>query len=642
MVEVLITMVVLMIGIMVVIQMFPSGFDLLKYARSRTSAMGIAQQNLEDWKQKSSNLPQAIVSIDFNGTIVISNDNGVYKNEYPGPPFQTFIDVDGNGVFDAADQTSDGSFIRGNVLNNTYVMGETTAIPSESYFETASGTMYGSRYTLAMGPVDTYRDAAGAAQNFVVTSGYLNRQSSDSNVWPPVLRASDYAINYGGTGSAVLVAFPVSGAGHDYYITYSYWVSVDEGGGAFRLDRRTRVDQKISLDPGYDGRWLNLDFTSIPLAAGESLVQIDRYSDNCARGFSEISPGSDATVTWSSTNPYEFALVDPIMGVVAFNPLGHGMYEYTSTGRRPITARISYRLYDPRIMREDKVIPAPGSAGGEIVVQLALRQILGAGEPGVIGDGTPTDNPDEPTFEGLMRSKTVNIGGQDVVVPQLGIPPSTTNMLIENSIVIIDTATGLWVPVPAMSRQDYINGVVRLPLVSDLTDYYGNVRSGGVSLVGRRLRFLYRADGDWAIINSKSYSTYQRDPMAPGTTIDAPVAYNQYSQVTGDTRDYLGSRLLFSQMYAGQTVAVDYTYILGGVEYKMSGESHRVSTDTIRIPGDLANRGNSFIDLSLPAGATVSRVYAVVGISLRVRVVWRDGKLWRHVDVDGQGIRSPQ
>jgi len=31
-----------------------------------------------------------------------------------------------------------------------------------------------------------------------------------------------------------------------------------------------------------------------------------------------------------------------------------------------------------------------------------------------------------------------------------------------------------------------------------------------------------------------------------------------------------------------------------------------------------------------------------VGISLKVRVVWRDGRQWRYVDVDGEAVRSSQ
>ena len=308
--------------------------------------------------------------------------------------------------------------------------------------------------------------------------------------------------------------------------------------------------------------------------------------------------------------------------MIAFNPMGSGIYEYTGRGLRPLEARVDYRVYDPRIIKEDRIIPGEVyrdvDGYDRIRVKLALKFILSAGDPLVIGDGDPTDNPDEPTFEGLVRADR-DVSSPDAR-PQLGTQiPDKNWLLIPQSVLVIDLATGLRV-VPVAGRSsvvDFTNGIVKLWPTADLINAKGNVSVSNVPLPGRQLRFLYRADGDWSIQCQKAFSSYTR-----GSSVD----FRRYVWDAGQS----ASELTFAACAAEQTVSVDYVYEdTAGVRRKVAGASHRV-------PDSAPFK----IKLQPPGGGTVLGIDSVTGMSLRARVIWRDGKVWRFVDVDTNVVRG--
>ena len=302
------------------------------------------------------------------------------------------------------------------------------------------------------------------------------------------------------------------------------------------------------------------------------------------------------------------------------------MNEFTSRGKQAIVARISYNIYDPRIIREDKVIPAPnehidypGAPAGDSStrIKLSLRFILSAGDPDVIGDGDPTDNPDEPTFEGLVRKR-------------LGKPVNNASeLLVKQSMLIIDLATGLRVDMTnvKLDQNDRNNGVVHLPATANLVDYTGYPRDDthDISLKGRHLRFFYRADGDWSVQCQKAYTYYLRKY---NTIL---MDYRHFRVWThGDT-----SYLLFALCEEGKSVSVNYTYLdSDGNTQKVVGRPCKISEDWVEDNGTRY----AYVDLGvlLDPGARV----VVVGTSFRARVIWRDGKHWRFVDMDTNLTRN--
>ena len=146
-IEILVVMVVLLVGIMTIIQMFPTGFRVVRAGESKSVATRLAQQELERWKAMTGNIPEAIVPIDEAG--IINNNQAV------GPPFEGWTQTgtaNGNPVY-----------TRGNELCFRQIIGETTVVPAPSYFGTGGGTWFGSNYTVAFSPIDVSRDDAGVS-----------------------------------------------------------------------------------------------------------------------------------------------------------------------------------------------------------------------------------------------------------------------------------------------------------------------------------------------------------------------------------------------------------------------------------------------------------------------------------------------
>lgn len=586
-VEILVVMLILLVGIMTVVQMFPSGFRVVKAAENQTIATKLAQAEIERWKNMPSNLPDGILPVDVTNTVI--------NDQNPGPPFDGYMPTG-----------TSGQFYPGNSGNFRWVRNETTSIPVGSYFQTGGGAIYGARYDLAFSPIEVDGPDPNTElySGLSVKSGDLQRRVGDwtDSIW---LRTGQYGIDYTVTtsGSAAVMHVCFShdrDTSHVYYLSYSYTVSRTSPDDTQYL---STVDQAINPSP--DGSWVEVPI-SVP--AGYSVEEVDDGSDSCARGFVQVLNN------WSS-DPYEFTLADSILGIIAFNPRAHTALERTVRGVRAITARIDYRIYDPRIIREEKVMPAANEdadddgANDHIAIKLALRGILDSGDPAKMDDGDATDNADEPTFEGLVKTKLGHVIDKDYPVA------------VRQPMLIIDLATGLRVKMEP-NCIDFQQGIVRLTQDADLIDW-ASQPIVNVPLKGRHLRFFYRADGDWSVQCQKSYSFFVREWGAN------PVDYWHFKHLFGPP-DYL----LFARCMSGQSVTVDYTYADANGLHKVVGKNLRISDDVINDP--TTGTKNCYVTLDVPpnAGLVANERIIVVGTTFRARVIWRDGKAWRFVDMD--------
>jgi len=568
-VEILVVMVVLLVGIMTIIQMFPTGFRVVRAGESTSVATRLAQQELERWKAMTGNIPEAIVPIGEDGVI--------NSNQDVGPPFEGWQQI--------GDNNGQPVYARGNAFNFRQIIGETTFVPAPSYFGTGGGTWFGSCYTVAFSPIDVSTRDDGSYSGLSIKGGDMRRVIRYDEQYVD-LKPGNYAVNYhpivGGPG-VFEVAFPRDYADQRiYYVSYSYWV-VD---GDDNRQLVSRVDDVVGSSSGpWSFNWYTV---TPPAPTGCTVLSVEEGSESCARGFTQ-SNGA-----WRADDPYEFKLADPVIGTIAFNPNGHGAYEYTALGLRPLQARVSYRRYDPRIIREDKVVPEPSAPGADIPMKMSLRFILAIGDP--------TDNPNEETFQGLIKSEIA---------------------LVPLPVYIVDIATGLQVELPQAHSNppptgnlDYKAGIITLPAAADLVDWQGAVIKGSVPLSGRQLAFYYRADGDWSVQCLKACSLYTRsyDPDS--------VVYNTY---------YLEApnKLVFAPCQADQTVSVDFTY--GPINGGTQGE-HRIVGYAGQIQKD-ADKWCVYLPLPDKDTNDIKRV-SVSGLSFRARVIWRDGKQWRHVELD--------
>ena len=603
--EILVVMVILLVGIMYVVTMFPTGFRVVLAAESQTIATKLAQAEIERWKNMPDNLPDGILPLKVGYSDTLDPNSDVLNDQPPGPPFEVFTATSDPNQYDP-----------GNAINFRYVRNETTSIPVGSYFTSGAGAGYGSKYTLAFSPIEvTARTATGPTlyDGLSVKSGDLLRRVGDSssNMY---LRRGQYGIDYTlGTSDGkpcfyMTFSYDTNDA-HVYYVSYSYWAENSSGNASLF----SQVDQPVN--PAADGGWTPVIITP---PTGYTVTEIEENTDTCARGFVQVAP------TGWSDDPYEFALVDSIMGVIAFNPQARNMTESTARGVRAITARIDYRIYDPRIIREDKVIQSlnedidgDGTAD-HTSVKLALRFILNAGDPNVIGDGDPTDDPDEPTFEGLIRKRL----GQVVQTPD--------DLMLKQSMLIIDLATGLRVSMQDVTI-DFKQGIVHLPESANLIDWSSHTETNmaNVELKGRHLRFFYRADGDWSVQCHKAYTYYLRKTDA------SPVDYYHFKLKMPEGSDD-SYKLLFARCDSGKNVSVDYTYIdPQNVQHKVVGRTFKISDDWTTDP-DISDSQDAYVALDVPSDCSVSSGSRIVvsGTSFRARVLWRDGKNWKYVDID--------
>lgn len=608
-VEILVVMVVLLVGIMTVVVMFPTGFKVVRAAENQTIATKLAQAEVERWKNMPGNLPDDILPVDRSGQVL--------NDQNPGPGFDGMMPVTGSA----------GLFYPGNAGNYRKVMNETTPVPIASYFQTGGGPVFGSRYNLAFSPIELQNDPNNPGQYLGITvkSGDLLRRVGDSDS-PIYLRVGQYGIDYTlgthGNKPCFYMCFSYDrNPSHEYQVTYSYMVNKSSNGNAGNPPSQylSQVDQVVH--PDADGNWVPVDITVPP---GYDMDRIDDGTDSCARGFAQVTEWNKDPL--DPTDPYEFTVADSILGIVAFNPRAHNALERTARGVRAVTARISYTIYDTRIIREERAVAAPNedldcnNTNDHTQVKLALRFILNCGNPDSITDGDSTDNPDEPTFEGLVYN-------------QLGITVThTTDVMVPQAMLVIDLATGLRVELPGTppsrltTRQypiDFTAGIVHLPKTANLIDWASKPVATNVELKGRHLRFFYRADGDWSVQCQKAHTYFLREYDK-----DKSLDYQHY-RLFLDSYDNTW-KLIFARCMSGQTVAVDYTYTdNAGVVHKVTGKNCRISDDTIMgAPCSYVVLGSAS-DISINPGDRI----IVVGVSFRSRVIWRDGKTWRYVDI---------
>ncbi|MBI2844425.1 MAG: hypothetical protein HYX78_13590 [Armatimonadetes bacterium] len=557
-VEVLVVMVVFLVGILTVVRLFPPGFKSVRHAESMTFASRLAQYEIERWKNNADNLPDGVLPIGLvGGTLQVLNDI------YPGPP----INDDNAGVF-------------------RRIIGETARIPFGGW---STRPESGSIYILSFSPIDVMTPGSILA----VRGGDLSRRIVDSDNMigqPPWdwLRPYQYAIDY----DASKISFSSSESYRVFYLACSWW----EYAGKGEPELRTATDIRAEIPVAKSHRWLTIgvrpnDDILIPVSPGATFIGLDRYSDTVSRGFAELQPQD----RWSS-DPYEYKLIDSVLGIISFNPLGYTQTEFG----RSLEARIDYDILDSEIIREDRRVP--------------------------VRDGSPSPTDPYRINLTLNRLKETN----ETINPD-GTVYAGVNSYVPVDLLAIDLETCRQID-PGLITLNYKDGVVELN-----PDAYGLIRLlarpnstrdsiAQVMPAGRNIRFFYKAEGDWSTQFHKIYSVFERSDSG---ALD-------YRTYTIDPNNQ--TRLVFAACNANQVVSVNYEYIDSvGRTKKVVGESHR--TSDVLVKGGGVDR--TYIDLKVKPeeNETITRIFSVTGASAVARVIWRDSDRWRYVDLDTALVR---
>ena len=368
-IEVLVVIVVLAVGILTVIRLFPPGFLVNRNSELLTFGTRLAKQEIARYTSASANLMDAVAPV-----VPVAAGGGY--------AFQIDTDVTPDDVSDArASLYGADPYYFSNVNKVRRIMGETVRIPLPSPTPGGQGAVY----VLSSGPFMDVNWSGTTRSIFISGLPLLRRieEASDPST-PFVYGPSMYAIDYN-DGKIAFAPVPYD---REFVLAYSY---TDSGNSV-----QSVVDQVLSVPAGSAG-WLDLP----------TLGPVVPDSETCSRRFVEL-----ATLTaWSETDPYQFKMLSPRIGgatgvanvgVVAFNPAGRSYTERTPYGFKPLMAKIDYDVLDWRILHEDRPMPATGPYR----VSLALKGIKRMGDY----------EADQSLYTGLFRDSTVPV---DVLVYDL-------------------------------------------------------------------------------------------------------------------------------------------------------------------------------------------------------------------------------
>lgn len=590
-IEILVVMVLLLIGILSVIRLFPGGFLVNQRTEAATLAARLAEQEMNRYANATDNLMDAIVPIRV-----------VAQAAPPGFGFQVDLDRTPDDLGQVPAQAGinlDPAYLSdANIIRR--VLGETVRIPIPS--PTIAGR--GSLYILSAGPVfnANWVDENGlslAASIFVSGAPLAHRTWDVNNVNPPPLFGpQQYAIDY---DNHQVWFFPFN-KDRQFLATYNFYDANNQV--------QSVVDEAVTVPANQSGPF--------GLAANRPLVW---DSDRVGRRFLPEPVAFDWT---TDPDPYEFKLLSQNegnyanVGVLLFNPAGNTYTEYGAAGPQPLTARIDYDVLDWHIIREDRPMPATAP----FQVHLTLKQIKRLGD---------IEN-DQSVYAGILRDP--------------GIP--TAN---RTDMMIYDLGTGTRVPANQFTV-NYKEGTVTFTDAFGNANPSGTFRyfyraHGEWALAIQKANASYRRRADFNVGMGEFYTpvAVNNDPgdafrmylplMDAGKTISIREYY--YIGNDGNTRRVTNEAY---RVNANRSAFVSGlgTRILTFID--LHDKHPKFLQDGVTL-----NPEGAVSWTSVPTGQTAT---GVQGVSFRSRVIWSNGSnvsqaqggtndistRWRKVDLD--------
>ncbi len=607
-VEVLVVIVVFLIGIMAMMQIFPGGLRILKQSRDRNVAITLARAEMERITATPSALPEQIVPVRHRwsgSSVIIEAAPERFGNDLSPMPVAA-LGQDGHFYDGSGNPLGSWPYLTGaNTVRR--VVGEAHKIPAPRTL----GAHHGGLLVLQFGPTSTRIDSSTEKPiNLSVVGQDLIRREGD--VGTVGLQPYEYFLN-NVNPALPFFYFPAAvapGETRSYRLSFSAYVQTPEG-----IRKRDYLEiPPISASPNPNGFVVQ----AIPsgVFGSDTLVQIEPDSVRVAREFVSIPVG-----TAFSADPYEFKVLDPIMGTLLFNPVAYNYTVPRPDGRRlPLVARVNYDVHDWRIIREDFRVPD----GDPPQFKLALSNLKALGNPGV--DGVSYPGLGDPSISFRPRDASGNSVAWDVILLDL----ETGGYFSYDSSESLDSPG--WNPSSIPDTSFYLDrslGLLRMVDVNPLRDGFqgrliipetSGVRVEEVNVVGRSLRVLYEAHGEWSVQVLKAPSVYT-------ATFTAPTLAQFYigaSSALGGN----GRRIYFPNADVGQKVTV------GEIWYRATGDSPgapprslREQSFVIQSPF-LVDLPYPYIDLA-PLGVDTFdfeqygyAVRDVKGASVSVRVLW--------------------
>lgn len=633
-IEVLTVIVVFLVGIMALMQAFPSGLSLLRATRSNTLASSLARAEMQRLQVSSEALPDMIIPGIFlaNGTVFEINPGRPW-NDIMAPADEVTggeIDMDGNVIFGGSSIGRWDKVSGANHFNR--VIGEGGAVPAPR----PVGAMTGGLMHLQFSPVYYSRSAGtGVGQPGILTA-YANdlirrwgnpefnrpnpgRRGRDSvffvvdseadsplfpgedQVWVPILRDT--------AGNPYLTSLRIS-----FTFTYQSSTNYSQHDVVINIDPNTVPGTVMSNN----GLWQVINLRELIAQPGEyastgfdasSFIAADLGSVRVQRAYTEL-PLNQA---FQDGNPYQFKVLNDEIGSLLFNPSAARVKTESIVGGDlvPLQARVDYTVLDWRIIKDGFRVPP---ATGNSVVRLQLQSLK-------VSSGTSADGTQ---FGGLgfqFPDGNNTVSGSDFAV----LDEETGGIILGN------TPGGIFNSYFVEKRAGSITFVDQDP-APGIQAYLTVIQMDGswsapqlVNVDGRAVKTYYMVQGEWAVQTHKSARSYRVAPGVGPSGLSAGEVFVGQTQLADGTLygdenilyfplSDLGHRVVISELRAegpgGFSVVRDQEFHINTTR-SLGGVLHAAINVAPKIPGAAL----SWQQVGYP-------VKGVRGASMRVRVLY--------------------
>lgn len=630
-IEVLTVIVVFLVGILALLQAFPTGLNVLRTTRSNSLAASLARAEMQRLQGAADTLPDMVVPVVWRagGSIVEVNPGKNWRQMMPEMgASSTVLDIDGNVI---ADGLNNGRWDRiGGANQFNRIIGEGGPVPAPREV----GSLVGGLLQLQFGPIFYSRSAGtGVGQPGVLTA-YANdlvRRWGDPerNRPNPDARGRDFEFFFVDDEADSPIFNGVeqiwvprlddgSSGGLNSILRISYSFTLNQGAGGF-----TEHDVIVVINPATAGssiintlpRWEVVNLRQLLSLEGSGydpgqVATVDEGSVRVQRVYEEIPLTDPFTVR----NPYQFKAINGNLGALLFNPSASTTKLGTAEGgTTSLAARVDYTVLDWRNIRDGFRIPTSSSFP---TVRLALQSIKSRSSD--YADGRP--------FPGLGFEFPDAFGAVTGVQDFCVVDDETGGVILGNE--------------PGGTFHSYFvdkrNGVISFidvdPIAAGTQVWLTVPQPDGtwanpvaVSANGRAVRALYQAAGEWSVQLHKPARSYRVSNWI-GSGLQAGQCYVRVPESTStlgtENRVYfplsdLGGRVVVNEMRfinsgtSAPGVVYDQELLIDGTE-EVGGVLYSFADATAKIGG-----GNI-----LSSGQTGFALRGVRGASIRVRVMW--------------------
>ncbi len=569
--EILVVSVVLLVGILTVIRIFPVGFDIVTRSGYITLANRYCQTWLGELRANPSLLPDGVLP-------AVYLQNPVNQSRWPINSHVRPTDLEPRTTLAGDEGLRD---LRNSVFQFRKIHQLTVRVPRAGY---DSGGQQVARVVLPFAPMEYYPQHTPQ-----LTSDYYDMLTVYSlrpyyrvdydNLGRYAGRDGYYALSPDEDEAATVRTLHFSSVGYPRTFKLDYAVRQE---GTANPDVESLTQKIIYVAAGEEQarEFGTGSFVELGDAGGSPRLEFIWGSEVVRRRFRDVEAEA------SSTDPYWYLLADKTVGLLELAG---------DTAGQQIG--IDYSVMDWQILHDDVDVPLDPDPGQDAVlpdpadqyawVKLSFPFIIrDINEP--IGDGDDPDDPSDSFDPRPAMQQPVFLQNIDPNSPDYG--------------KVID-ADGTYGGKRTWTFDDPVRG----------TDHSQAGRIGlrvarfnqpGAEI--RRVRIYYRTLDGFAAQVLKPYATYSN---AEYWAANEP-RFDRYLLRA------VGSEwwLYFTLADVGHSVSVDYTYEDGQALRKVVGEMHTI-TET--RDGTLG-----YVRLNVPGGGQIRSIDSVRGMSLEVRVVW--------------------